>query len=104
MTADDILTDNGFVVLGENENWRYYSYDPSNKLWICRTKIGTHTAEFFKSCYIEKNKITLDNYTLYWLVTPFDFCGFAHDVKEFVKEYKNNKQQLNIKNINKDFE
>lgn len=104
MTADDILINNGFVVLSEVGGWRYYSYDPANKLWICRTKIGTHTAEFFKRCYIEKDKITLDNFTQYWLVTPLDLWSFANDVKEFVNEYKNNKQQLNINNIQQDFE
>ena len=104
MTADDILIDNGFFVLNEVGGWRYYSYDRTQKGWIGRTKIGSHTAEFCKRNYIEKDKITVDNLTLYWLVTPLDFVSFNHDVKVFVKEFKNNKQQLNIKNINKDFE
>lgn len=103
MTADDILIDNGFIVLSEVGGWRYYKYDQSQKGWVGRTKIGSHTAEFCNRCYIKKDKITIENLTLYWLVTPLDFCSFAHDVKVFVKEYKNNKQQLNIKNIQQDF-
>ena len=103
MTADDILIDNGFVVLSEVGGWRYYKYDQTQKGWVGRTKIGSHTTEFCKRNYIKKDKITIDKLTQYWLVTPMDFCSFAHDVKEFVKEYKNNKQQLNIKNIQQDF-
>lgn len=104
MTADEILTNNGFVVLCEVGGWRYYSYDLPNKGWIGRTKIGSHTTEFCKRNYIEKDKITVDNLTQYWLVTPLDLYSFSHDVKEFIREYKKNKQQLNIKNIQKDFE
>ena len=104
MTADDILIDNGFFVLSEVGGWRYYKYDQTQIGWVGRTKKGSHTAEFCKRNYIEKDKITVDNLTQYWLVTPLDLWSFDHDVKVFVKEYKNNKQQLNIKNINKDFE
>lgn len=104
MTADDILINNGFVVLSEVGGWRYYKYDLAQIGWIGRTKTGSHTAEFCKRNYIEKNRITVDNLTQYWLVTPLDLWSFDHDVKVFVNEYKKNKQQLNIKNIQQDFE
>ena len=104
MTADEIFTNNGFIVLCETNGWRYYGYDNPDGGWIGRTYIGTHTAEFFKRCYIEKNRISVDNLTQFWLVTPLDLYSFEHDVIVFVKEWKKYKEQLNIKNIQKDFE
>lgn len=104
MTADEIFTNNGFVVLDEAAGWRYYGYDNPDGGWIGRTYIGSHTAEFFKKCYIEKDGISVTDNTQYWLVTPLDLCSFQHDVIVFVKEWKKYKEQLNIKNIQKDFE